>query len=57
MLSRFLIGLNGVGPKVALALYLILQLPAIHQAVLLDQSYIFESVPGCWKEISRKDNC
>ena len=49
-----LIGLNGVGPKVALALLSHLQLQAIHQAVLLDQAYIFESVPGVGKRLAEK---
>ena len=49
-----LIGLNGVGPKVALALLSHLQLQAIHQAVLLDQSYVFESVPGVGKRLAEK---
>ena len=48
-----LIGLNGVGPKVALALLSHLQLQAIHQAVL-DQAYIFESVPGVGKRLAEK---
>ena len=49
-----LIGLNGVGPKVALAILSHLQLQAIHQAVLLDQSYVFESVPGVGKRLAEK---
>ena len=49
-----LIGLNGVGPKVALAILSHLHLPAIQQAVLLDQSYIFEAVPGVGKRLAEK---
>ena len=49
-----LIGLNGVGPKVALAILSNLQLSAIQQVVLLDQSYIFEAVPGVGKRLVEK---
>lgn len=51
---ELLIGLNGVGPKVALAILSTLSVPAIKEAAIKGQSSVFEVVPGVGKRTAEK---
>lgn len=49
-----LLGVNGVGPRTALAILSILSVDAIRRAVLSEQSEIFSRVPGVGKRNAQK---
>ena len=49
-----LLGVNGVGPRIALAILSILSVDAIRRAVLSEQSEVFSRVPGVGKKNAQK---
>jgi len=49
-----LLGVNGIGPRTALAILSILSVDAIKRAVLSEQSEIFSRVPGVGKRNAQK---
>ncbi len=49
-----LLGVNGVGPKIALAILSILSVDAIRRAVLSEQAEVFSRVPGVGKKNAQK---
>ena len=49
-----LLGLNGVGPKVALAILSTLTVPQMVRAVTFDDTKVFEQVPGVGKRSAEK---
>ena len=49
-----LLGVNGVGPRIALAILSILSVDAIRRAVLSEQAEIFSRVPGVGKKNAQK---
>lgn len=49
-----LLGVNGVGPRIALAILSILSVDAIRRAVLSEQSEVFSRVPGVGKRNAQK---
>ena len=49
-----LLGVNGVGPKIALAIISILSVDAIRRAVLSEQAEVFSRVPGVGKRNAQK---
>lgn len=49
-----LLGVDGVGPKVALAVLSTLSLDAVQRAVFSDESDLFASVPGVGKRTAQK---
>jgi holliday junction DNA helicase RuvA len=51
---NLLLGVNGVGPRTALAILSILSVDAIRRAVLSEQSEIFSRVPGVGKRNAQK---
>jgi len=51
---EILISVNGVGPKVALAILSTLSVPVVRQAVLKGKTSIFENVPGIGKRLAEK---
>jgi Holliday junction DNA helicase RuvA len=51
---EILISLNGIGPKVALAILSTLTLRQIHDAVRFEQAQTFEAVPGVGKRLSER---
>lgn len=54
LVFEILIGLNGVGPKMALAVLSTLSIDAIRQAVILDDPSVFETVPGIGKRLAER---
>ena len=54
MAFEIMLGLSGVGPKVALAILSTLTVPAIKQAIAGAQPEILESVPGVGKRLAEK---
>lgn len=53
-LFNLLLGVDGVGPKVSLAVLSTLSLDAIQQAVLTEQSEVLGRVPGVGKKTAQK---
>jgi Holliday junction DNA helicase RuvA len=51
---EILLGLNGIGPKVAIAILSTLKIETIKQAVMQQQSAIFEVVPGVGSRLAEK---
>jgi holliday junction DNA helicase RuvA len=51
---NLLLGVNGVGPKMALAVLSVLSVDAIRRAVLNEQSEVFARVPGVGKRTAQK---
>ena len=51
---ELLLGISGIGPKVALALLSTLRLDVIRYAVSQQQSSVFETVPGIGKRLAEK---
>ncbi|TLN13657.1 Holliday junction branch migration protein RuvA [bacterium] len=51
---HLLLGVNGVGPRIALAILSILSVDAIRRAVLSEQVEIFSRVPGVGKKTAQK---
>ena len=49
-----LLGVNGVGPRIALAVLSVLSTDAIRRAVVSEQSDIFSRVPGVGKKTAQK---
>ncbi|HMN59185.1 MAG TPA: Holliday junction branch migration protein RuvA [Anaerolinea sp.] len=49
-----LLGVNGVGPRIALAILSILSVDAIRRAVLSEQPEVFSRVPGVGKKNAQK---
>ncbi len=49
-----LLGVNGVGPRIALAILSALSVDAVRRAVLSEQSEIFARVPGVGKKTAQK---
>lgn len=49
-----LLGVNGVGPRIALSILSILSVDAIRRAVLSEQSEVFSRVPGVGKKNAQK---
>lgn len=49
-----LLGVSGIGPKIALAILSVLSLDAIRRAVLAEQPEIFSRVPGVGKRNAQK---
>ena len=49
-----LLGVNGVGPRIALSVMSILSVDAIRRAVLSEQSEVFSRVPGVGKKNAQK---
>jgi Holliday junction DNA helicase RuvA len=49
-----LLGVNGVGPRIALAIISVLSTDVIRRAVLSEQSDIFSRVPGVGKKTAQK---
>lgn len=49
-----LLGVNGVGPKLALAVLSALSLDAIRRAVFHEQAEVFQRVPGVGKQTAQK---
>jgi Holliday junction DNA helicase RuvA len=49
-----LLGVNGVGPRIALAVLSVLSTDAIRRAVVSEQSEIFSRVPGVGKKTAQK---
>jgi holliday junction DNA helicase RuvA len=49
-----LLGVNGVGPRIALSVLSILSIDAIRRAVLSEQSEVFSRVPGVGKKNAQK---
>jgi Holliday junction DNA helicase RuvA len=51
---NLLLGVNGVGPRIALAVLSALSVDAIRRAVLSEQSEVFARVPGVGKKTAQK---
>ncbi len=51
---HLLLGVNGVGPRIALAILSILSVDAIRRAVLSEQVEVFSRVPGVGKKTAQK---
>lgn len=51
---NLLLGVNGVGPRIALAILSALEVDAIRRAVLAEQVDIFSRVPGVGKKTAQK---
>lgn len=51
---NLLLGVNGVGPRMALAVLSVLSVDAIRRAVASEQSEVFARVPGVGKRTSQK---
>lgn len=51
---NLLLGVNGVGPRIALAILSVLSVDSIRRAVLGEQAEIFSRVPGVGKKTAQK---
>jgi holliday junction DNA helicase RuvA len=51
---NLLLGVNGVGPKMALSILSVLSVDAIRRAVINEQSEVFARVPGVGKRTAQK---
>ncbi|MBE0699032.1 MAG: Holliday junction branch migration protein RuvA [Anaerolineaceae bacterium] len=51
---NLLLGVNGVGPRMALAVLSVLSVDAIRRAILNEQSEVFARVPGVGKRTAQK---
>lgn len=51
---ELLLGVNGVGPRIALSIMSILSVDAIRRAVLSEQAEVFSRVPGVGKKNAQK---
>lgn len=51
---NLLLGVNGVGPRIALAILSVLSVDAIRRAVLAEQVDVFSRVPGVGKKTAQK---